>query len=146
MHIFLYVFALVAGCLNVVQAGANTTLTKTLGQPILSVLTVYTVGLAGTLILTPFFGLHWPQERLTAVPWWGWCGGLFGLVYVLAMMYVPDKVGAAIFTGLTVSAAVITSTALDHFGALGFETHPAGIGRLAGCGLMIAGLALIAAF
>jgi hypothetical protein len=35
---------------------------------------------------------------------------------------------------------------LDHFGWVGFEPHRAGIARLLGCGLMMAGLVLIDKF
>ena len=62
------------------------------------------------------------------------------------MIFLAQKLGSAVFTGLTVTAAVITSVLLDHFGLLGFQQHPAGLWRLAGCGLMVGGLALISAF
>jgi transporter family-2 protein len=32
---------------------------------------------------------------------------------------------------------------LDHFGLIGFELHPAGVARILGCLLMVAGLVLI---
>ena len=48
--------------------------------------------------------------------------------------------------GVTVTAAVITSLIMDHFGLLGFEVKPAGMGRIAGGALMVAGLGLIAKF
>lgn len=38
------------------------------------------------------------------------------------------------------------SLALDHFGALGFPEHPAGVGRLVGLVLMLVGVFLIAKF
>jgi bacterial/archaeal transporter family-2 protein len=35
---------------------------------------------------------------------------------------------------------------LDHFGWLSFDVHPASGARIAGCALMVIGLALIAKF
>lgn len=59
---------------------------------------------------------------------------------------VPQKIGAAPFIGLTVTAAVITSLVMDHFGLLGFKVHAASVGRVVGACLMLAGLALVARF
>jgi bacterial/archaeal transporter family-2 protein len=48
--------------------------------------------------------------------------------------------------GLSVTAALITSIALDHFGLVGFKEHPVGWWRVLGCGLMIAGIGLVARY
>ena len=48
-----------------------------------------------------------------------------GGTYVLAMILLADRLGAALFTGLTVTAAIITSLLLDHDGWLGFARHMA---------------------
>jgi transporter family-2 protein len=45
-----------------------------------------------------------------------------------------------------VTAAVVVSLALDHFGLVGFEEHRANPWRLLGAALMIAGVALVARF
>jgi len=44
------------------------------------------------------------------------------VVVILAMMTVADKVGAGPFNGLLVTAGVITSMLLDHYGVL--KRHP----------------------
>ena len=62
------------------------------------------------------------------------------------MVYFAEKLGAAIFTGLTVTAAIVTSVLLDQFGLVGFKEHAVGIWRVIGCVLMIGGLALISIF
>jgi bacterial/archaeal transporter family-2 protein len=45
-----------------------------------------------------------------------------------------------------VSGQVMCSVLLDHFGWIGFDTHPAGVGRVVGCALMLVGFVLIARF
>jgi bacterial/archaeal transporter family-2 protein len=45
-----------------------------------------------------------------------------------------------------VTAAVVVSLALDHFGLVGFEEHRASPWRLLGAALMIAGVGLVAPF
>lgn len=51
--------------------------------------------------------------------------------------------GAASFTGLTVTASVVFSVLLDHYGLIGFEQHAAGWGRIVGAALMCAGVLLV---
>jgi bacterial/archaeal transporter family-2 protein len=47
--------------------------------------------------------------------------------------------GSAVFTGITVTAAVVTAIVFDHFALMGFKHHPAWVLRVAGATL-IAGL------
>jgi transporter family-2 protein len=69
-----------------------------------------------------------------------------GSIYIIAGIAVPGKIGASSFTGMTVTAAIITSILMDHFGLVGFKQHSAGFARIAGACLMIGGLVLIAKF
>ena len=139
--------AALAGILNTVQSGANVTLTKATGQPILALFVVALTGTATYAAAIPFVGLAWPgAERFASVPWWAWTGGVLGGVYVLSMVFVAPVVGAAAFTGVTVTAGLVTSLVLDHFGWLGFDVHAAGLGRILGGLLMVAGVALVCLF
>ncbi|MGY2051735.1 DMT family transporter [Methylobacterium sp. JK268] len=147
MPILIAVAAALAGILNTVQSGANATLSKALGQPVLAALTVTGVNALVYLIAAPFLGLGWPgAQRLGGVPWWAWLGGAMGGAYVLAMILFAERLGAAVFTGITVTAAILTSTLLDHYGWVGFATHPAGLWRGLGCVLMVGGLVLVSLF
>ena len=139
--------AVLAGMLNTVQAGANATLNKALGQPVLAALVVSAANAAVYLAAAPFVGLGWPGGgRLAQVPWWAWLGGAMGGAYVLAMVFLAGRLGAAVFTGLTVTAGLVTSVVLDHHGWVGFAQHPAGPGRILGCALMVGGVALVSLF
>lgn len=147
MSALLYVFAIVAGAFNTVQTGANVTLSKALGQPIASLFVVTFMSLATYVAAIPFVGFGLPGlDRVASVPWWGWLGGILGGIYVLSMIFVAEKVGAAAFMGLTVTSALVTSLLLDHFGWLGFEVHVAGLWRVLGGALMVAGVVLICIF
>jgi transporter family-2 protein len=144
MPILIALAAIAAGILNTVQTGANASLNKALDQPILAALIVAFTNAVIYLLAAPFLGLGWPGgARIAAVPWWAWLGGAMGGTYVLAMILLADKLGAAIFTGLTVTAAIVASLVLDHFGWLGFVQHTAGPWRMLGSVLMIGGVALI---
>ena len=136
-----------ADFLNTIQAGSNASLNKSLQQPVWSAAVVFSVALAATLVTALVTGQKLPTAASVAqCPWWAWVGGILGAVYILSMVTSADKVGAAVFTGVTVTVAVITSLAMDHFGLMGFEMHKANILRIIGGVLMVCGLALIARF
>lgn len=146
MQWLLIPFVIVTGVLNALQTGTNTRLAQA-GAPIVAGLAVYLVGFATLLVLSPFLGANWQSVgRLGQAPWWAWVGGVGGALYITAMLYATGRVGAGVFTGLTVTAAIVTSVLLDHFGWLGLPQHPAGWWRIVGAGLMVAGVVLVARF
>ncbi len=147
MKAALILLVVVTGVLNTVQSGSNAMLNKTLERPLWAVVVVFSVALTTSLVVAIVSGQRLPNpDDIALVPWWAWCGGILGATYILSMVLAADVLGAAVFMGLTVTMAVITSLAMDHFGLLGFEVRQAGIGRIVGGVLMVAGLALIARF
>src|SRR6201993_2444066 len=72
-------------------------------------------------------------EGITSMPWWAPLGGVIGAFAVVAGLLFVDKVGAGVFGGLTITANILMSLVIDHFGP----------GRIIGGGLMIAGIVLI---
>jgi transporter family-2 protein len=147
MQWLLIPFVLLTGVLNALQTGMNTKLGQVSGAPIVAALAVYVVGFGTLAVLAPFLGAGGQAVgRLGQAPWWAWLGGIGGALYIVAMLYATDKVGAGVFTGITVTAAIVTSVVLDHFGWLGLKEHAAGVGRIAGSVLMIAGVVLVAKF
>ena len=147
MHWLLIPFVVVSGVLNSLQTGNNTQLAKSLHQPIAAAFIIYAVGMLTLAVSAPFLGFSFSAYgRLGQAPWWAWLGGIFGAIYIIAMLYVTDKVGAGTFTALTVTAAIVTTVLLDHFGWLGLDVHPASAGRIIGCALMIGGVILVSKF
>ncbi len=139
--------ALLAGAANPFQSGANAQLNKQLGQPLWATVVVYATGLVGVLL-----ALAVARERLPGagqaqgVAWWAWLGGLISIASTMAGLMLAQKLGPGIFTGLSLTASLVTSVALDQMGWLGFRQHTASPGRLAGCALMIAGLWMVTRF
>ncbi len=147
MQWLLIPFVLLTGVLNALQTGMNTKLAQTAGAPIVAGMAVYLVGFGTLAVLAPFLGGGGQSvARLGQAPWWAWLGGIGGALYIVAMLYATQKVGAGVFTGITVTAAIVTSVALDHFGWLGLKEHAAGLWRIVGAILMIAGVVLVAKF
>ena len=145
---YLYGFALLAGVANAIEPGQNATLARVTGQPMLAGLFCFALAIVcflGALAVAWWRGRASTGEA-TPVPWWAWPGGILGAGVVLAQLYVSEQIGAAPFLGCVITAGVVGSIALDHYGLVGFERHPAGRWRIAGGVLMLVGVALVAAF
>ena len=85
-------------------------------------------------------------QDAASMPWWALIGGLVGAVQVYAGLTLVHRVGAGTFMGLTVTAALIMSLLIDHFGWLRVHPHPITPGRALGGVLLVFGIALIAKF
>jgi transporter family-2 protein len=140
-------FALLAGALITVQAGANSQLKQSFEAPMPALLINYMLGFGAVLAYALGTRVTWPAVgKMASAPWWAWLGGLAGAVYGVAAILLARSLGAAMLMALAVTGQLLCSVLLDHFGWIGFEVHPAGWGRIIGCLLMVAGFALIARF
>jgi bacterial/archaeal transporter family-2 protein len=142
-----YPFIIVAGALQAVGALMNAQLRNNLINPWLAsfvsfvVVTVFFAGMVAIL------SRPWPAlESLSEMPWWAPLGGLAGAVAVYAGLILIDKAGAGTLNGLIITANILASIAIDHFGLLNAPLHPANIWRILGGALMVAGITLIARF
>ncbi len=143
----LLLIALAAGAANPFQSGSNSQLNKQLESPLWAGIFVYASGLAGLLLVEMFLRQPLPAVgRIHQVNGWAWLGGLISIASTMAGLTLAQKLGSGVFTGLSITAAVVLSILLDQFGWLGFRQHAASPARVAGCALMIAGLWLVARF
>jgi transporter family-2 protein len=142
-----FLFAFVAGAVLPFQAGTNAQLSHWLHSPIRASFVSF---LVGTIVL---FGLSlavWrplpSADRLGAVPWWVWMGGLLGAFYVCGTVVTAPKLGAATLISIVVAGQSIASVVVDHFGMVGFGKHEATPGRIVGIALVVAGVTLVRVF
>jgi len=121
-------------------------MSRQLGQPITAGLIVQLVTVAALVTTGLFYGgMRWPEAgRIAALPWWAWLGGIGATLILMAQLVAAQRIGAAPYLALTVTAGIVVSVAMDHWGLLGFEQVRAHWGRLAGAGLMVAGVVLVA--
>jgi transporter family-2 protein len=147
MTLLAFVFALIAGAAITVQAGSNSQLRESLGTPIGALVVNYVTGVSTILLCALFARVHVPGwEKIAAAPWWAWTGGVLGIAFGLAVVFLGHRMGAATLIATVVTGQLVCSVLVDHFAWIGFEVHRAGALRITGCGLMIAGLTLIAKF
>lgn len=143
----LYPFIVVAGALQAIGVVWNAQLRGALMNPWLAA-TVSFLPVVFVFILV-FVLRPKPlprREDIEGVRWWMPLAGLTGAVAVFAGLLFVDKVGAGAFNGLLITANLLTSVALDHFGWLGMRQVTAGPQRIGGAALMVAGIVLISLF
>jgi transporter family-2 protein len=86
------------------------------------------------------------MKGIAAMPWWAPLGGLAGAFAVIAGLLFVNKIGAGPFAGLIITANILMSLAIDHFGLFGIARHSLNIWRIPGGALMAAAIVLIAVF
>lgn len=142
MGFLLYVYALACGAINPVHSGFNTTLARHMGALRAAAVSSVVATVALTAVVLLRGELRLPMRP--GLPWWAWGSGLIEAVIVLSQPVVAPKVGAATYTALLVTASVLMSVVLDQAGALGFAQRAATLGRVAGAGLMVGGMVMVA--
>lgn len=143
----LYPFILVAGALQAIGVVWNAQLHHALVNPWLAA-TVSFLPVVFVFALMLFVRPSPLPDRagVARVRWWMPLAGIAGAVAVFGGLLFVDTVGAGAFNGLLITANLLTSVALDHFGWLDMKQVRAGPERLGGAGLMVAGIVLISVF
>jgi transporter family-2 protein len=137
-------FGFVAGAMLPFQFGINSQLAEWLGSPLRASLVSFAVGTLALLLVALAAARDWPPaDRVSSAPWWVWVGGLLGAFYVVGSVVTAPKLGAAPLVAVILAGQALASLLVDHFGWVGFEENPVTPGRLAGMGLVAAGVALV---
>ena len=144
---WLYPIILVAGALQAWGPPMNGALRTSLTNPWLASVVSFLPVVAFLACLMICLPRPLPTlEGVAGLPWWAPLGGLVGALAVVAGLLFVDKVGAGTFAGLTITANILMSLAIDKFGWFGMEVHPLNGWRMLGATLMVGGIALIARF
>jgi transporter family-2 protein len=140
-------FAFAAGAMLPIQFGINAQLADWIGSSLRATLVSFAVGTAALVVATVAFARGWPgTERVGSAPWWVWVGGLLGAFYVLGSIVTAPRLGAATLVAGILAGQAVASLLVDHFGWVGFDENPITPGRLAGMGLVAAGVVLVRVF
>jgi bacterial/archaeal transporter family-2 protein len=144
---WLYPIILVAGALQAWGPPMNGALRGALTNPWLASLVSFLPVVAFLTCLLLCQPRPLPTlEGIGGMPWWAPLGGLVGACAVVAGLLFVDKVGAGPLAGLTITANILMSLAIDHFGLFGLQPPSMNAGRAAGALLMTGGIVLITRF
>jgi transporter family-2 protein len=144
---WLFPFIAAAGALQAIGVPMNAVLRSSLINPWLASLVSFGLIVAVFLVIAAVFPRPFPNaSAIAAMPWWAPLGGIVGAFAVVAGLLFVDRVGAGPFAAFTVSANVITSVVIDHFGWLHVPQHAITPARAAGTVLLVAGIAMVTLF
>ena len=144
---WIYPIIVVGGVLQAWGPPMNGALRSGLSNPWLASIVSFVPIVA--ILLVVFFCLPRPlptAESVAGMPWWAPLGGLLGAGAVVAGLLFVDKVGAGAYAGLTITANILMSLAIDNFGLFGMEVHTLSVWRALGGVLLVAGVTLVAVF
>ena len=126
-------FGLAAGAMLPFQAGINAELAEHLGSPLCPALVSFVVGV---LVLVPvllLFVRGLPSaERAGAAPWWALAWRRSRGVLRRRQHHVCAEARRRPLIAVILAGQALASLVVDHFGMVGFDEHPATLGRVPG--------------
>jgi transporter family-2 protein len=139
---------LAAGAVLPIQGAVNAELRTELDAPITVAAFSFLVataamGIALAAVVALDRGARPRAEPLRRVPWWGWLGGLCGATYVTSVFLLIPEIGVAATVALTVAGQQVASLFVDRHGLFRLPRRAISPARLAGVGVLLAGVALI---
>lgn len=135
--------AITVGTLLPVQALLNAAISQSMGGPIVAGLSNFIAGLLSFVIIILILRVPLPSVAQAAtVPWWMWCGGVIGALFIFSTSLVIPQLGAASTFTLLLTGQLIASVALDHYGVL-HQAVPVTYAKILGLALLFAGAYLI---
>ena len=149
MRLLLMAAVFLVGFLLPVQAGLNATVAKSIGNRFQAgwVNGLVNVAVLSTvlIVLSARSGQVIPNmASLRVVPWWAFLGGLIGASVVVIHLTAAPQLGASMLVAIFVGGMAAGSLACDVWGFPGYSVIKIDGTRLAGLGLVVAGVLLVA--
>jgi len=136
--------ALIAGALVPFQAGSNAALAQALGHPLWASAVSLLVSMLVLLPVLLMMRVGSPSiQQTTHLPWWAWCGGVAGVIYITSALLLVPRIGATNFMVCVIAGQMVASLLLDHFGWIGLPIKEINIGRVVGVVLIFLGIVIV---
>ena len=141
---FIYLaLALITGALIPVQAATNAAFSKSIGNPLITSLMVFIVGLIGMTAFAFISRVPVPNiQQLGAAPLYGYLGGIIVATYVLMITILVPRIGVGTAIAFIVTGQILFAVVIDHFALFNAPLRTMDSTRLAGLVFMIGGIYL----
>ncbi|KAF9932407.1 hypothetical protein FBU30_008259 [Linnemannia zychae] len=147
--IFCALLCAIGGCAAAAQGSINARMGTYSGKGLSSTL-VFCIGAVSSFIYFLIEVRGRPPANLAIMlakaPYWSWIGGVLGAVYVTITILSIPTLGAGTTTAILISAKLIFSCIIDHFGFFGINKRRFTILRALATLCLIGCVAVIAAF
>jgi transporter family-2 protein len=139
-----FVLALATGAGVAAMAVFNARLGGLLGGPFWAAATQFSVALAAVLSVTLLTRQPPPATTgLGGAPWWVWTGGIFSATFIVVSTFLTPRLGVALTLATIIVGQLSAALVVDHFGLFGGPVVRASLTRVAGVGLLLAGITLM---
>ncbi len=139
----LLLWAALAGAFIPVMAIVNGRLGRSIGEVMHAPVVLFGISFVLSLACSLFFTKSLPDlNELGNIRPIDYLGGFIVAFYVLSATLLAPRIGVANFIVCAVSAQIIVSVVIDHYGLLGAAVRPVSLARLVGVGLLIVGLVI----
>jgi bacterial/archaeal transporter family-2 protein len=139
----LALLAIAAGASFVVQGVTNSRLSVGLNSTYWAAFFSYLGGTIVMLAVITATRTTWPAGEVAKAPLLAWTGGFWGAIYVVAIIVLMPRLGAATVIALLVTGQMLSALVFDNVGALGLPQQPVHLSRVVGAMFLVAGVVLI---
>lgn len=143
MKVLSLLVLVLAGAALMTQSVINSQLRGALHGVTWAVLIAYLVGSLAAVVLVVNQKPMPSLATFSALKWYQWIRGALGMVYLAAITFSLQRVGAASLFALVVTGQLFTALCYDQFGLLGLHRNSFSLTMLAGVTLLVAGAYLL---
>jgi bacterial/archaeal transporter family-2 protein len=139
--------AIFAGLISPIQQAGLTQMRLSMGgHPGWMLIASFGIGLLASMAWVAISQPATPSwNAIVSTPMWSWSAGLIAVAFVAAVSLAAPRVGPVMLVLLLIVGQMLASMTLEHFGLLGYARSPMDWHKLAGFGVIIAGVALMRA-
>ena len=144
MKIIFLIVSFVIGGLLPLQGGINNMLSTKLSSNIGAAFFSF---LGGTLVLSILLiatSFKLPEmNTLKQIPFYYWCGGLLGSIFVTSVIFFAPRIGITSFLSLALAGQFVMGSLFDHKAWFGFAHFPFNWQRFVGIIIIFVGVYLV---
>jgi Uncharacterized protein conserved in bacteria len=137
-----FILGITTGGFIPLQTSINSQLRNRVKTPFLSSLISFLVGTVFLIILSVLTGSGIPlmNGSLSALPWWGYLGGIIGMICLTINIFLFPILGSVQTVIIPMVGQILMSVVIDNFGWFYAKTSPLSLTKLLGIILVIAGI------
>ena len=136
--------AILMGIVIPYQSQVNARLGAALGAPLLGTFVNFLVGLTVISIVIWANKVPFPEVAvIRGVPPLYFVGGLMGVLFVTASLYLVPKIGAINLFSCLIAGQIVSSIVMDYFGLFSDVSKTISRDKWIGLGLLIVGIIMI---
>ena len=144
MKALYYILPILAGMAMAIQSGINSQLRIAINHPVRAAVISFFVGTIALVLILLLWRQPLPSlTAYSAVNWYKFSGGLFGVFVVTVTLLSVKEIGVANMFVLVIAGQLITAVCMDHFGVLGLNVSPVTLKKIAGILFLVTGAWLV---